>query len=106
MIKLDRRELITSLGGFAAIALMSHEARADALEHFMEEKLYAQAEGNGSGGSAGDFPSAAEVKAQITTRNYRRGVGGLFIVNDPTQKVAMLPDMPAKPTLADFFETR
>jgi len=105
MIKLDRRELLASLGGLAVVNLMSHEARADALEHYMEEKLYAQAEG-GTGGSAGDFPSAAQIKEQITTRNYRRGVGGLFINNDPAGKVAMLPEMPAKPKLVDFFESR
>ena len=107
MINLDRRELFASLGGLAAVALMSHDARADALEHYMEDKLHAQADGDDEGGgSAGEFPSAAQVKDQITTRHYRRGAGGLFISTDPAGKMKMLPDMPAKPTLVDFFETR
>ena len=51
MIKLDRRDFIAGLGGAAAVSLMSHEARADALEHYLEDRLYAQAEGSSSGGS-------------------------------------------------------
>ena len=34
LIEIDRRAFITSLGGMAAISLMSHEARADALEDY------------------------------------------------------------------------
>ena len=32
MIEIDRRDFIAGLGGAAAVSLMSHEARADALE--------------------------------------------------------------------------
>ncbi len=106
MIKIDRREFIAALGGMAAVNLLSHEARADALEHYMEQKLYAQTEGMADGGSKGDFPSAAQVNAQITTRHYRRGVGGLFVTNNPADKVPLLPAMPAKPKLLDFYELR
>lgn len=104
MIEIDRRKFIASLGGAVAVGLMSHEARADALEHHLEQRLYAQSEGAAAGGSEGDFPSAAQVKAQITTRPNRRGAGGLFVSNK--DNVSMLPDMPAKPTLLDFFALR
>jgi len=105
-VKIDRRDFIASLGGAAAVGLMSHETRADALEHHLEELLYAQAEGSASGSSgAATFPTAAEVHENITTRHYRRGVGGLFL-NTNTENVDFLPDMPANPTIMDFFDKR
>jgi len=109
MLAIDRRGFIASLGGAAAVGLMSHEARADALE----EGLLAQL-GPGSGApnrgavAAAEikFPTAAEIDAQIITRPYRRGVGGLFYNSGPEGHVAHLPPMPASPTLLDFFELR
>ena len=107
MIQIDRRKFIASLGGAAAVSLMTHEARADALEHYLEERLYAQDEGSAAGGSgAATFPTAEEVHAAIPTRHYRRGVGGLFVATQPGKNVDFLPDMPAKPTLPDFFANR
>ena len=106
MLKLDRRDFIASLGGAAAVSMMSHEARADALEQYLEDRLYAQVEGEGSGGAAEDFPTVAELEAQIPTRHYRRGTGGLFINNQPGGKVGLLPAMSAAPTLEEFFEKR
>ena len=38
-MEIDRRAFIASLGGTAAVALMSSEQKADALEHYMEEQL-------------------------------------------------------------------
>ncbi len=38
-IELDRSAFIASLGGMSAIALMSHEARADALEDYSIDRL-------------------------------------------------------------------
>jgi len=38
-MEIDRRAFIASLGGPAAVALMDHEAKAEALEHYMEDKL-------------------------------------------------------------------
>ncbi|HWK53431.1 MAG TPA: hypothetical protein VNR18_03605 [Hyphomicrobiales bacterium] len=105
MLKIDRREFIASLGGAAAVGLMSHEARADALEHYLEDRLYAQAE-SGGGGSGDTFPTAAEVDAAITTRHYRRGGGGLFVATQPGQNVSRLPAMSSAPTLLEFFEKR
>lgn len=105
MIRIDRRDFIASLGGAAAVGLMSHEARADALEHYLEERLYASAEGSSGGGSGAGFPTVAELEAQIATRPYRRGVGTLML-NSRGGNVELLPPMPARPTLVDFFEHR
>ncbi len=105
MLELDRRAFIASLGGAAAVSLMSHEAKADALEHYLEDRLYAQAEVvGGSGGES--FPTVAELEAAIPTRHYRRGAGNLFVNNQAGGKVDHLPPMPAAPTLFDFFELR
>lgn len=104
MINIDRREFIASLGGAAAVSLMSHEARADALEHHLEERLYAAAEGSDGGGAGNAFPTVAELEAQIPTRSYRRGVGTLLL--NTRGNVELLTPLPAKPTLTDFFEHR
>ena len=102
-MEIDRRAFIASLGGAAAVSLMDHEAKAEALEHYMEEQLdelvAAQAQGQTE-----KFPTAAEIEAQIETRNFRRGAGGLFTSGRGNMK--KLPPMPDKPTLKDFFELR
>jgi len=38
-MKLDRRAFVASLGGPAAISLMTPDDKADALEHYMEDNL-------------------------------------------------------------------
>ena len=38
-MEIDRRAFIASLGGTAAVSLMDSEAKADSLEHWMEERL-------------------------------------------------------------------
>jgi hypothetical protein len=109
--EIDRRAFIASLGGTAVAGLMSHEARADALEDFSIralDEVVAQAQGSGTGGgqSAGSpekFPTAAELEAQIDGRPYRRGVGNLFASGSPARR---LEPMPAKPTLLGFFRLR
>lgn len=103
MIELDRRDFIASLGGAAAVGLMSHEARADALEDALNERLELAQAGAGSGG--GDFPTAAEIEAQIPTRSYRRGTGTSFL-NTSGDNVPVLAPMPDNPTLFDFFDLR
>ena len=103
MIELDRRDFIASLGGAAAVGLMSHEARADALEDALNDQLELAQAAPGSGG--GNFPTVAEVEAQIPTRSYRRGTGTSFL-NTSGDNVPVLPPMPARPTLFDFFELR
>jgi hypothetical protein len=104
MIEIDRRDFIASLGGMAAVSLMSPEARADALEEELNKRLeLAQAP---SGSVPERFPTVAELEAQIPTRSYRRGVGVSFLNTQPDGKVELLPQMPAAPTLVDFFELR
>ena len=98
MIQIDRRHFIASLGGAAAVGAMSSEAKAEALEAYMIERLNPPQSGS-------EFPTAAEVEAQITTRHYRRGAGNLFMTRDGSN-VAMLDPMPARPTIEDFFEHR
>ena len=102
-MEVDRRAFIASLGGTAAVSLMDHEAKAEALEHWMEERLDEAVEQQGA--TPQKFPSAAELEAQIETRSYRRGVGNLF-VNSRGGMMKKLPPMPKNPTLKDFFELR
>jgi len=103
-MEIDRRAFIASLGGPAVVAMMDHEAKAEALEHYMEEKLDEMVAQN-QGGQPEKFPTVAELEAQIETRPYRRGAGTLF-TGQRGQNVKILPPMPAKPTLKDFFELR
>src|SRR5580704_7621628 len=101
MLEVDRRAFFASLGGAAAVAAMSPEAKADALEHHMMRLLDEAASG---GAAKKKFPTAAEVEAQIETRRNRRGVGNLF--TSSTGNVKILPRMPEKPALIDFFKLR
>src|SRR5918995_3914316 len=100
-MELDRRAFIASLGGTAAVSLMDSEAKADALEHWMEEQLDEQVAANQG---QTKFPTVAEIEAQIETRNYRRGAGSLFVSG--RGNVKKLEPMPKKPTLQDFFRLR
>ena len=60
MIHIDRRHFIASLGGAAAVKLMSSEAKAEALEAYMMQQL------NGSTSAPSKkFPKAQEIEAQI-----------------------------------------
>jgi hypothetical protein len=106
LIDIDRRTFIASLGGIAAVKLMSHEDRADALEDYCIEQLdEAVAAGNNQQQQQqAQFPTVAELEAQIETRNRRRGVDSLFVAG--SGNVRKLPPLPAKPTLKDFFELR
>jgi hypothetical protein len=95
-MEIDRRAFFASMGGAAAVAAMSHEARADALEHYMAFQLNAAV--------AKKFPTAAEIEAQIETRPFRRGAGNLFLGGKGNVK--RLAPMPEKPTLIDYFKLR
>src|SRR5258708_34153423 len=83
-MKVDRRALIASLGGAAAVSLMGSEQKADALEDYLSEQLDAEVEeqqtaDDNAAGAAPKFPTVAELESQINSRNWRRGVGGLFV---------------------------
>jgi hypothetical protein len=95
-MEIDRRTFFEGLGGIATVALMSSEAKADALEHHMAFQLNATV--------AKRFLTAAEIAAKIETRPTRRGVGNLFASS--TGNVIRLLPMPEKPTLLDYFRLR
>ena len=80
--EIDRRAFIASLGGATAVTLMSHEARADALEDYSIHKLdevVAQAQAGQNAGAPEKFPTMAELEARIDGSANRRGVGNLFV---------------------------
>ncbi len=91
---IDREKFLQQLGGADAADRMTHEARADALDDALHASL------------ATRYPDAARIEAQIATRNYRRGVGKIFVDLEHGGTVERLPPMPARPTLLDFFEHR
>jgi hypothetical protein len=103
---LARRDFIASLGGAAVVGLMSHEARADALEGALMAGVD-QTDTNSQSCSAGTkhYPTVAEIQQQIPTRSFRRAAGSLLL-NTSGSKVERLAEMPAHPTLWDFFELR
>jgi hypothetical protein len=103
-MEIDRRAFIASLGGTAAASVMDHEAKAEALEHWMEERLDEQVAGNQA--APEKFPTVAELEAQIETRTYRRGVGNLFVAGGRGGNVKRLEPMPKRATLQDFFRLR
>ena len=109
-MQIDRRKFFASLGGSAAIGIMSSDAKADALETYLSEQLEIQSsarqEGAAAQSSTPKFPTVAELEAQIETRNWRRGTGGLFVAPGPNSRVKLLPPIPAKPTLLDYFKYR
>ena len=103
-MEIDRRAFFASLGGVAAVNLMDHEAKAEALEHYMEERLNEMVAAQ-AGQTAQKFPTVQEIEDQITTRTYRRGAGNLFVATRGGN-VPRLEPMPDKPTLMDFFRLR
>jgi hypothetical protein len=103
-MEIDRRAFIASLGGAAVVAGMDHEAKADALEHYMEEQLDRAVAAQGQGQSE-KYPTVAELEAQIETRPFRRGAGSVFVSNRGGN-VKRLEPLPDKPTLQDFFRLR
>ena len=104
-MNIDRRAFMASIGGAGALAAMDANARADALEDYLHQRLAAEVEGQGSG-AAGPrkHPTVAELEAQVDTKPTRRGVGNLFAAR--AGNVKRLAPMPAKPTLIDFFNLR
>ena len=116
MLALDRRAFIAGLGGTAAVGLMSHEARADALE----EALLAQLDpGQRSGAAAPRRPRRSPPRARRRRLSDRRGNRSAdhhaavsprrrraVLQQRPSGKVERLAPLPAAPTLQDFFALR
>ncbi len=102
-MEVDRRAFIASIGGAAVVAGMDHEAKAEALEHYMEDTLDEMVAAQP--GQPEKFPTVAEIEAQIETRPFRRGAGSVF-TGQRGQNVKLIEPMPDKPTLNDFFRLR
>jgi hypothetical protein len=107
-MEIDRRAFIASLGGASAVALMSSEQKADALEAYMEEQLDAAVEQATQGGQAPKYPTVAEIEEQNRNRTgVRRGAGNIFNATGRDGKArGLLPKMSDRPTLLEFFEKR
>ena len=103
-MKLDRRDFLSTLGGTVAIATMTHEARADALENYLMAAASTGSPGSALSDQSQRFPTAAEIESQIETRPVRKGNGNLF--TSSAGNVKRLPPMPKMPTLVDYFNLR
>ena len=100
-MNIDRRAFISSVGGAAALAVMTSDQKADALEHYLMGQL-----NEAQSGGATKYPTAAELEDQNAdlSRPHRSGAGHLFAQRDGTLR--KLEKMPDKPTLVDFFQYR
>lgn len=105
-MEIDRRSFFASLGGAAAVAMMSSEQKAEALEVYMEEKLN-EAVLAQQGGAPAKFPTMAELEAADAKRSgIRRGGGNVFNAGRDGSPRGPLPKMSDRPTLVEFFEKR
>ena len=114
-MEIDRRAFIASLGGTAAVALMTPDEKADALEHYMEDRLKEADVIEGVLRETQQQPirTVADIEAinADLTRPFRSGAGELFVPrNDGARefdgKLRKLEKMPDQPTLLDFFKYR
>jgi hypothetical protein len=98
---IDRRAFIASLGGIAVVEAMDSETKAEALEHYMVEKIDEAMAGHAELANAQVLPSPPEA-------TVRRGVGSLFAPQGPAdnRRMPALAPMSDKPTLLEFFEKR
>ncbi len=97
---IDRRAFIASLGGLAVVEAMDPETKAEALEHYMVEKLDAEA--------TSPLTLAEQVVPAPPEATVRRGVGNLFAPNGPAdnRRMPALAPMSNNATLLEFFEKR
>ena len=114
-MQIDRRAFVASLGGTAAVSLMTPDAKADALEHYMEDRLKEAdiLEGILRETQARQYPTVADLEARNADldRPYRGGAGALFVPRrdgdrEVDGRLRPLVAMPDKPTLLDFFKYR
>ena len=98
---IDRRAFIASLGGLAIVEAMDSETKAEALEHYMVEKLDADA-------TSAFAPAGEQIVPSPPEATVRRGVGSLFAPQGPddNRKMPALAPMTDKPTLLEFYEKR
>jgi hypothetical protein len=95
MIDVDRRTFLAAVG-VGAIEAMSHEDRAEELEHYMMHKLDDSVAPEVDGEEAADYARWMQQENRAP-----RGTGNLFMPNG-----RILEPMPEKPTLEDFFRLR
>jgi len=105
MLEIDRRAFIASLGGASAVALMTSEQKADALEAYMEETLDGLVAVQQQDTK---FPTVAEIEAREAKKlGIRTGGDNLFnATNRDGSARGPLPKMSSNPTLIEFFEKR
>jgi hypothetical protein len=98
---IDRRAFFASLGGVAVVNAMDPEARAEALEHYLSDRLDRALAG-------GDAATGEQVVPAPPDATVRRGAGSLFTPQGPAnaRRMPVLAPMPAAPTLVDFFNLR
>jgi hypothetical protein len=100
-MSIDREVFFQVLGGEAAAATMTDEAKADALERYMIESLNSPTHMSS--------PTYVEENATFLQSSkeppkVRRGTGAIF--GDGRQRPTDLAPMPERPTLVDFFLLR
>jgi hypothetical protein len=113
-MRIERPDVIAALGGSEAVGAMDSERKAEGLENYISKQLdFAVLRRLG----APERPmTVEELDAQVPTRPIRRGIGTLFssggtnpfgnrLASEPVN-VPVLPAMPAKPGLLDFFALR
>ena len=85
-MKVDRHKFFASVGGTEAVAALSHEDQAEALEHYMTDQLDATA-------SFGRSAAATQAGPDLTSP---RGTGNLFTPQpDTSGDFSPLVKMPA-----------
>ena len=90
------------------MALMTSEEKADALEHYMEERLDELALAQQGGSTPPSYPTMAEIAAADAKRTgVRRGAGNVFNASGRDgQPRGPLPALSNRPTIIEFFEKR
>ena len=105
-MEINRRKFFASLGGAAAVAMMTSEQKANALENFMESELNEAVEQQ-RGTTPPKYPTMAEIDATNAKRTgLRRGAGQVFNAGAPNSPRGLLTKMSDKPTFLEFFEKR
>ena len=102
-MEVDRRAFLASLGGVGAVSAMSHEDKAEALEHYMEHLLddaIAERDGIEKMMYMPDGEAIALSELEQETRTPR-GTGSLF-----RPRATEFAPMSDKPDLVEFFQKR
>ncbi len=105
-MEVDRRKFLTSVGGIGAFELMKPEDRAEAIEHYMSSELdkwYIDEFGE-TAALAPIRPSWYQQGGGQQNQDGPRPARGTGRVFQPREEP--LAEMPAKPTLIDFYRYR